>query len=62
MSTGQSRLLARGQRWQKKTTTGEANALRILAVAEGYAMVRYPRCQVWAIDEKRLRAEYELLS
>jgi len=52
----------RGQRWQKKTTVGAANSLRIMAVAEGHAMVRYPRCQVWAISEADLRKGYELLA
>jgi len=46
-------LLARGQRWRQKIDS--KSVLRILATAEGYAMVRYRYCQVWAIDEKRLR-------
>lgn len=54
--------IQRGQRWQRKKTVGPANSLRVLAVAEGHAMVRYPYCQVWAIDEKKLRNEYELLT
>jgi hypothetical protein len=63
MTSSHTTLLARGPRWQQKQTAGgKANTLRILAVAEGYAMVRYPYCQVWAIHENDLRKGYELLT
>jgi hypothetical protein len=60
MTSSHTVVLARGQRWREKT--GPKWVLRILAAAEGYAMVRYPRCEVWVIDGKTLREKYELVT